>query len=82
MKDMNSWTDRIGHARLRSFVADDGHFWLEQNPQKHSKWAALVRKGHRIAWEIDKPGGEYTGRMLIDGDICTPGEATKRYLKT
>jgi hypothetical protein len=24
---------------------------------------------HDVAWEFDAPGGEYTGRMLIDGEI-------------
>jgi hypothetical protein len=80
-KDMNSWTDRTGHARLRSFVAEDGHFWLEQNPRKRSKWSALAKKGHDIAWEFEGRGGAYTGRMLIDGEIYTPGEATRKYLK-
>ncbi len=78
---MKSWTDRTGHARLRSFVADDGRFWLEQNAQKRSKWSALARKGHQIAWEFEGPGGTYTGRMLVDGEICTPAEATKKYFK-
>ena len=34
------------------------------------------RKGHEIAWEFAGPGGAYTGRMLIDGEIYTPSEAT------
>ena len=38
-------------------------------------------KGHDIAWEFEKPGGGYTGRMLIDGEIYTPREATKIFLK-
>jgi hypothetical protein len=37
-----------------------------------SKWAKLVRQGHEIAWEFDKPGGAYTGRTLIGGEIITP----------
>ena len=82
LNDMNSWTDRTGHTRLRSFVDEDGHFWLEQNSQKRSKWATLARKGHSIAWEFDSPGGTYTGRMLIDGVIYTPAEATKKFFGT
>ena len=35
--DMKSWTERLGHTRLRSFTDKDGHFWLEQNPAKASK---------------------------------------------
>jgi hypothetical protein len=34
-----------------------------------------------VAWEFDGPGGAYTGRLLIDGEIFTPREATKRLLQ-
>ena len=60
----------------------EGHFWLEQNSAKASKWAKLARQGHDIAWEFARPGGAYTGRMLIDGEIYTPSEATKKFLPT
>ena len=78
---MKTWTDRVGHARLRAFTDPEGHVWIEQNPQKRSPWARLVRQGHEIAWEFKSDGGGYTGRMMIDGEITTPGEATKRYLQ-
>src|ERR1044071_727047 len=81
LKDMKTWTDRLGHSGLRSFTDANGHLWLEQNRDKASKWAKLARKGHDIAWEFEKPGGGYTGRMLIDGEIYTPREATKIFLK-
>jgi hypothetical protein len=74
LKNMKSWTDRLGHSKLRSFTVEHGRFWLEQNPDKASKWAKLARKGHEIAWEFAGPGGAYTGRMLIDGEIYTPSE--------
>ncbi len=76
---MKTWTGRTGHANLRSFTEKSGNFWLEQNPAKHSKWAKLARKGHDIAWEF-AAGGSYTGRLLIDGEIYTPAEATKKFL--
>jgi hypothetical protein len=82
LKDMATWTDLIGHAQLRSFVDEDGNFWLEQNASKQTKWAKLVHKGHDIAWEFASRGGSYTGRMLIDGEIYTPSEATKKFLKS
>jgi len=66
---------------LRSFTDKDGHLWLEQNAQKRSKWAKLARGGHDVAWEFDAPGGEYTGRILIDGEIYTPSQATKKFLR-
>ena len=34
-----------------------------------------------IAWDFEKLGGGYTGRMLIHGQIHTPREATKGFLK-
>lgn len=82
LKDMNSWLDRLGRSSLRSFTDAEGHFWLEQNPAKSSKWARLAREGHDVAWEFDKHGGGYTGRILIDGQIHSTSEATKRYLRT
>ena len=59
----------------------EGPFWLEQNSAKASKWAKLARQGHDIAWEFAGPGGAYTGRMLIDGEIYTPSEAMKKLLE-
>ena len=79
--DMKTWIDRFGHSKLRTFTDEHNHFWLEQNASKSSKWATLAREGHEIAWEFDSPGGSYTGRMLIDGDIYTPSEATKKFLR-
>jgi hypothetical protein len=81
LKDMKTWTDHLGHTKLRTFTDGEGHFWLEQNAAKASKWAKLARKGHEIAWEFSAPGGDYTGRMLVDGEILTPSEATKRFLQ-
>ena len=43
LKDMATWTELIGHAQLRSFVDDEGHFWLEQNSSKQTKWAKLAK---------------------------------------
>jgi hypothetical protein len=79
--DMTTWTERLGHSRLRSFTDEHGHFWLEQNPSKSSKWAKLAREGHAVAWEFEGPNGSYTGRLLIDGEIYTPSEATNKFLK-
>ena len=70
-----------GCTKLRTFTDNEGHFWLEQNAAKASKWGKLARKGHEIAWEFTGPGGGYTGRMLIHGEIYTPSEATKKFLQ-
>jgi hypothetical protein len=56
-------------------------FWLEQNSTKQSKWAKLAREGHDVAWEFAGRGGSYTGRMLVDGEVSTPSEATKSSCK-
>jgi hypothetical protein len=68
---MNTWTEQLGHSRLRSFTDEDGHFWLEQNADKRSKWAKLARQGHDIAWEFGIRRGVY--RAVVDrrGDLYT-----------
>ena len=80
-RDMKTWTNRLGHARLRSFTDEQGHLWVEQNAEKTSKWARLAREGHEVAWEFEGPGGAYTGQLLIDGEVYTPSEATKKFLR-
>jgi hypothetical protein len=42
---ISTWTERLGQSRLRSFTDAQKHFWLEQNPDKASKWAKLARQG-------------------------------------
>ncbi|MGA7408969.1 MAG: hypothetical protein WBW33_00695 [Bryobacteraceae bacterium] len=79
--DMTTWTERRGHSRLRGFTDEHGHFWLEQNTSKSSKWAKLAREGHAVAWEFEGLNGSYTGRLLIDGEIYTTSEATNKFLK-
>ena len=81
LTDMTTWIDRTGHTKLRSFTDKEGNFWLEQNTAKRSTWAKFAKKGHDVAWEF-AAGGGYTGRMLIDGEIYTPSEATKKFLQT
>jgi hypothetical protein len=79
--DISTWTERLGHSKFRTFTDDEGHFWLEQNTNKTSKWAKLAREGHQLAWEFDSPNGSYTGRLLIDGEVYTSAEATRKFLK-
>ncbi len=80
--DMTTWTKRLGHTTLRTFLDKNGFFWLEQNSAKQSQWGKLAREGHLLAWEFVSPGGTYTGRLLIDGEIYTTNEATKKFLGT
>jgi hypothetical protein len=79
--DITTWQERLGHSRLRMFRAEDDRFWLEQNSAKASKWAKLARGGHQVAWEFERPGGAYTGRVLIDGVVYTTAEATKKFFQ-
>jgi hypothetical protein len=79
-KDITTWTGRLGRTRLRTFTDAEGHFWLQQNASKPSKWGKFARSGHAVAWEFESTGGGYTGRMLVDGEIYTPAEATKKFL--
>ena len=79
LTDMLTWTGRTGQDGLRSFSDEDGNVWLEQNPSKTSKWAKFANKGHHVAWEFGA-NRRYTGRMLVDGDILTPSQATKKFL--
>lgn len=81
LKEMKTWRDRLGHSGLRSFTDAEGRLWLEQNPAKDSNWAKLAREGHEVAWEFEKPGGGYTGRILIDGEIYSTSQATKKFLQ-
>jgi len=81
LKNMKTWRDRLGHSDLRSFTDAAGHLWLEQNPAKGSRWAKLAREGREVAWEFERPGGRYTGRILIDGEIYSTSEATKKFFQ-
>jgi hypothetical protein len=63
-----SWTMRDILARAERY-------------QKDRVGEAGARR-HEIAWEFAARGGSYTGRMLIDGEIYTPSEATKKFLQT
>jgi hypothetical protein len=79
--DITTWTDKLDRSQLRTFTDEQRRFWIEQNSNKESRWAELAREGHAIAWEFDSPGGSYTGRLLIDGEVYSSSQATKKFLK-
>lgn len=79
--DISTWTERLGHSRLRTFTDEHNRVWVEQNDSKKSRWAELSHQGHTIAWEFESPGGAYTGRLLIDGEVYTTAEATRKFLR-
>jgi hypothetical protein len=59
LEDMATWTDLIGHAQLRSFVDDEGHFGLSKTSLKRrsgrsaknmiSRGSSLVAVAHTLA---------------------------------
>jgi hypothetical protein len=57
---------KFSRSGLRYVSLPDGAILVEQNPQKSSEWAALARKGHRIAWVMRD--GEYLARV-VDGEV-------------
>lgn len=51
--DLEEGTYRIGKTQggLRS-VTIEGIYFIEQNPQKKSRWAKQAQAGHQIMWGI------------------------------
>ena len=45
------------------------------------KVGAAGARRHEVASEFEKPGGGYTGRILIDGEIYSTAEATRKFLQ-
>ena len=73
--------DRPNRPRPAPVIRDRRrHFLARAEPHKTSKWSKLAREGHDIAWEFGT-NRRYTGRTLIDGELCTPVEATKKFMK-
>jgi hypothetical protein len=57
---------KYARSGLRYVELPDGAVLIEQNPKKTSEWAALARRGHRIAWVLR--GGAYLARV-VDGEV-------------
>ena len=57
---------RFPHSGLRHVRLAGGAELIEQNPEKHSRWAELARSGHRVAWVMRD--GAYLARV-IDGEV-------------
>lgn len=80
--DMTSWTERVGHSRLRTFTDKNNRVWSEQNEAKQSRWTKLARDGHALAWYFDGPG-VFLHRSSFDrwGDLHDR-ESDQKVLKT
>jgi hypothetical protein len=46
--------ERTSQTQLRCVKGED-FFYIEQNPEKSSRWAKMAREGHQILWVIDGP---------------------------
>jgi hypothetical protein len=57
---------RFRNSGLRHAELPHGAILVEQNPKKSSEWAALARKGHRVAWVMRD--GAYLARV-VDGEV-------------
>ena len=57
--------ERTGRAQLLTVNFDEYRF-MEQNPMKTSKWAAMAKQGHKIIWIFK--GWNYIGR-IVDGEV-------------
>ena len=57
---------KFARSGLRYVELEDGAVLIEQNPKKTSEWAALSRKGRRVAWVMRN--GEYLARV-VDGEV-------------
>lgn len=57
---------RFARSGLRYVPLEDGAVLVEQNPNKQSEWAALARRGRRVAWVLRD--GEYLARV-VDGEV-------------
>jgi len=53
--------EKTSKSNLRSVEIDELTF-IEQNPNKDSKWAQMAREGHQIMWVMK--GRQYIARMM------------------
>ncbi len=54
-------------SRIR-FAEIEGYTFIEQNPQKESKWGSMAQEGHRIMWVCRGPAYLY---RVIDGQFLS-----------
>ena len=66
---------KFARSGLRYVELGDDAVLVEQNPKKTSEWAALVKKGHRVAWLMRD--GAYLARV-VDGEVAMLKENDER----
>lgn len=77
--DIKSWTGRTVHGFRSWWDNRSGTYWIEQNRDKDSEWAAAAKRGHEIAWEFAADDHKaYTGRVLLDGQVLTVDAARRK----
>ena len=57
---------RTSRAKLKNVKIDD-YVFMEQNPEKDSKYAKMAQEGHEIIWIFQD--WDYVGR-IVDGDVA------------
>jgi hypothetical protein len=57
---------RFRNSGVRYVTLPHDAVLVEQNPKKSSDWAALARRGHRVAWVMRD--GAYLARV-VDGEV-------------
>lgn len=62
--------NRTSRADVK-YVKIDGYSFIEQNPEKSSRWGEKAREGHKIVW-VTK-GRRYVARVM-DGKFLTLGK--------
>lgn len=66
---VNEYTlEKTSIKSLRAFEFP-GLLFIEQNPDKRSKWARLAKKGHKIMWVMDTKTNRYLA--VVDNDKLT-----------
>lgn len=81
LKNIQSWTGHLGRSKLRSFTDAEWIYGWNRIRRRNPNGQSSRGRAHDVAWEFAGLGGAYTGRMLIDGEIYTPSEATKKFLQ-
>jgi hypothetical protein len=61
LEGVTYFIEKTSKSKLRSVEIDDLTF-IEQNPNKDSKWAQLAREGSQIMWVMK--GRQYIARVM------------------
>lgn len=60
---------RFSKSNLR-YLEEGAHRFVEQNPNKPSKYAKMAKEGHKVMWVINYRTDKYVA-VVIDGVYTT-----------